>query len=127
MLQYNGTEVKFEQAFHKDHRYCSCPMPMTQKKWNDALGRMVVLRICCMAKALEEITGIDLLQTFEFEPKWEWDCDELVEKENSLTGEIDMVPRGLPPLWLENRLVAKGITIHGLANHQRKPRIGEPV
>ena len=125
MIQNNGTVTKFEQAFHKDHRYCDCPIPMNLKKWNDALGRMTVLRVCCMAKALEDMTGIDLLQVFEFEPKWVWDCDEMVERENVLTGEQYKAPRGLPPEWLEKRMKAKGIPMIGAENHTRKPRLSE--
>ncbi len=124
MLQFNGTVTKFEQAFHKDHRYCDCSIPMTLKKWNDALGRMVVLRVCCMARALEEMTGFDLLQTFEFTPKWAWDCDEMIEVDGPFGGKVKR-PRGRPPLWLEKRMLAKGITIKGLENHERKKRIGE--
>jgi len=125
MIQFNGTSVKFEQAFHHDHRACDCPIPMNLKKWNDALGRMCVLRVCCMAKALEDLTGIDLLQTFEFDPKWEWDCDTIQKKEDEY-GEVKELPQGLPPLWLEKRLIAKALPIHNATKYSRNRRIEVP-
>jgi hypothetical protein len=44
-----GNAPRFEQVFHRDHRYCDCEMPMISKKWNEALGTMVCIRLCCLA------------------------------------------------------------------------------
>lgn len=104
---------RFEQIFHKDHRACTCEMPMTSKKWNDALGTFVVVRLCCMAKALEQLTGLSLYEVFDFDPKWVWDCDELHQAEGE-DGTVTMRPRGAPPRWLLERLHKKGIEVRNL-------------
>ena len=112
--QLDLSEPRFAQIFHREHRYCDCEIPMTLKKWQDALGTFVVIRVCCAAKALQEMLGIDLYQVFEFPPKWVWDCDELHEKD--VDGVVEMVPRGVPPRWLLKRMLAKGIEIRNLPN-----------
>lgn len=104
---------RFEQCFHRDHRYCDCAMPMTLKKWNDALGTFVVLRLCCMARALEQLSGISLCEIFDFPPGWVWDCDELHECQGD-DGTVTLKPRGVPPRWLRERLQQKGIEIRNL-------------
>ena len=105
--------TRFEQIFHRDHRYCECEMPMTSKKWNDALGRFVVVRLCCMAKALEKLTGMNLYEVFDFEPKWVWDCD-AVETPEDIEGVYSERKKGPPPKWLTKRLQDKGIEIRNL-------------
>ena len=110
--QLDLSEPRFAQIFHREHRYCDCEIPMTLKKWQDALGTFVVIRVCCAAKALQEMLGIDLYQVFEFPPKWVWDCDELHEKD--VDGVVEMVPRGVPPRWLLKRMLARGIEIRNL-------------
>lgn len=110
---------RFEQVFHKDHRDCDCEIPMVTKKWNDALGRMVNIRLCCMAKLVDEIAerlGIDtrrVYEVFDFDPKWVWDCDELHESID-LDGTVTKRPRGNPPKWLAKRLRDKGLEIRGM-------------
>ena len=104
---------RFEQVFHKDHRYCDCEMPMVSKKWNDALGVMVNIRLCCLAKAVEELTGKSLYEVYEFDPKWEWDCDELHECP-SLDGTVELRHRGQPPDWLLKRMKERGVPVHNL-------------
>lgn len=104
---------RFEQIFHKDHRACTCEMPMVTKKWNDALGTFVNLRLCCLAKAVEELTGLKLYEVYEFDPKWVWDCAELHQAEGP-DETVVMVPRGVPPKWLLARLREKGIEVRNL-------------
>lgn len=104
---------RFEQCFHADHKYCDCAIPMTLKKWNEALGTFVVLRVCCMARAVETLTGIPLMEIFDFPPGWVWDCDELHECQGD-GGRIEMRPRGEPPRWLRERMEQKGIEIKNL-------------
>lgn len=104
---------RFEQVFHRDHRYCDCEIPMTSKKWNEALGTMVCIRLCCLAKAVEKLTGQKLYEVLEFAPRWEWDCEEL-HQSTALDGTIEMVERGTPPRWLLERLQKKGLPVHNL-------------
>ena len=111
--QKRKTVHRFEQAFHAHHRYCDCAMPMTQKKWNDALGTFIVIRLCCMARAVEELTGIELYQVFDFPARWVWDCTELHQAEGP-EGTVEMVERGAPPDWLLARFREKGIEVRNL-------------
>jgi hypothetical protein len=110
--QKRETVHRFEQCFHRNHRYCDCAIPMTQKKWNEALGTFVVLRLCCMARSLEKLTGIPMMEVFDFPPGWVWDCDELHQCETE--GTVTMKPRGVPPQWLQDRMKAKGIEIKNM-------------
>lgn len=113
--------TRFEQVFHQNHRHCSCAMPMVSKKWNDALGTFVVIRLCCLARAVEELTGQKLYEVYEFDPRWVWDCKELhqhvSEGDNST---VELIERGPPPAWLLDRMRAKGIEVLNL------PEEGEP-
>jgi hypothetical protein len=110
---------RFEQVFHRDHRACTCEMPMVSRKWNDALGTFVGVRLCCAAKAVEKIAahlGLDvgkLYEVFDFDPKWVWDCNELHQSASD-GDNVEMVPRGAPPAWLLKRMQEKGIEIRNL-------------
>ena len=97
----------FEAIFHQDFRQCTCELPMLSKKWNDALGTFVAIRLCCMAKAMEELTGIRLYEVYDFEPRWDWDCEGL-HQSIAPDGSVQMVERGRPPEWLLARLLKKG-------------------
>ena len=105
---------RFEQVFHQNFRHCDCEMPMISKKWNDALGTFVAIRLCCMAKALEELTGKTLYEVYEFDPKWEWDCEGLHQCEDMISGTTTYVQRGKPPKWLLERMQKKGIEVKNL-------------
>ena len=105
---------RFEQIFHRDYRQCECEMPMVTKKWNDALGTFVALRLCCLAKAVEKLTGQKLYEVYEFDPKWVWDCDELHQSIDPQTDCVTLVERGSPPRWLLKRLRDKGIPVLNL-------------
>lgn len=104
---------RFEQVFHRDYRYCDCEMPMLSRKWNDALGTFATIRLCCMAKALEELTGLKLYEVHEFAPRWVWDCEK-IENRAGPDGTVEMVEKGPPPRWLKERLLKKGLTIKNL-------------
>ncbi len=86
---------------------------MVTKKWNDALGTFVALRLCCLAKAVEQLTGERLYEVYDFEPAWVWDCNELHQAEAG-DGTVEMTPRGKPPEWLLQRLQKKGIEVKNL-------------
>ena len=104
---------RFEQVFHNDFRRCDCEMPMVTKKWNDALGTFVAIRLCCLAKAVEKLTGQKLYEVYEFDSKWEWDCNQL-EQCQMPDGTVEMREKGQPPRWLRKRLEEKGKPIHNL-------------
>lgn len=106
-------QQRFEQIFHHDFRHCDCEMPMVTKKWNDAVGTFVALRLCCLAKAVEQLTGLKLYEVYEFAPKWEWDCAQIQQcADPDGTGEVVFRPRGKPPAWLKKRLHEKDIRIY---------------
>lgn len=104
---------RFEQVFHQDFRHCTCEMPYISKKWNAALGTFTAIRLCCMAKAVEELTGLKLYEVYEFDPQWVWDCKELHQSE-AIDGTVEMTERGPPPKWLLKRFQEKGIEVRNL-------------
>lgn len=104
---------RFEQVFHKPRRTCACAMPMLSRKWNDALGTFVTIRLCCMARAVEGLTGLKLYEVDHFDPKWVWDCAELHQAEGQ-DGTVEMVERGPPADWLLKRFREKGIEVRNL-------------
>ena len=104
---------RFEQVFHQDFRQCDCEMPMVTKKWNEALGTFVAVRLCCLAKAVEALTGQRLYEVYEFEPRWVWDCKR-IEPAAQPDGTVEMVEKGPPPRWLRERMQNKGIEIKNL-------------
>lgn len=112
--------TRFEQVFHRERRGCECAMPMVSRKWNDALGTLVDVRLCCMARALERVAaavGVEcpaLYEAFDFDPKWVWDCAELHQRVNPLDGTVERVERGAPPAWLLKRLREKGVEVKNL-------------
>jgi hypothetical protein len=109
--------TRFEQVFHRDHRACACEMPMVSRKWNDALGTFVAVRLCCMAKAVEELTGLRLYEVYDFEPRWVWDCKGLHQAEGQ-DGTVEMVERGPPPEWLLKRFREKGVEVLNLPDQE---------
>ena len=111
-----ATAQRFEQVFHQDFRHCDCAMPMITKKWNDALGTFVAIRFCCLAKAVEKLTGQRLYEVYEFAPRWEWDCDAM-EPAAQPDGTVEVVQKGPPPRWLRERILQKGLPVHNLPAH----------
>ena len=109
----SSTAPRFEQVFHQDFRQCDCEMPMVTKKWNEALGTFVALRLCCLAKAVEKLTGLSLYEVHEFAPRWKWDCKK-IEPAAQADGTVEYVEKGPPPRWLRERMQRKGVPIHNL-------------
>ena len=106
----------------RDRATCDCPITFVRRKWHAALGRGSEIRLCCMAKKVEELAGLSpgtLFLTLDFEPSWEWDCDReqisrVVEADGTITETIKKL--GPPPRWLRERMDRKGITIRNLPN-----------
>lgn len=106
-------DKRFEQVFHKHRRTCECEIPMLSKKWNEALGDFITIRLCCMAKAVEKLTGERLYEVDQFSPRWVWDCVELHQSEGA-DGTMEYTERGVPPGWLLERMSKKGIEVKNL-------------
>lgn len=101
-----GAKSTLRDVYQRDYHTCDCPMPYIERKWNEALGLFCEIRLCCMAKAVEQLTGVTLFETFEFEPLWEWDCDGLVQQADGT-----MIKRGPPPKFLQERFDRRGIAV----------------
>lgn len=110
-------QQRFEQVFHRQFRHCDCAMPMISKKWNDALGTFVALRLCCLARAVEKLTGERLYEVYDFAPRWAWDCKKM-EQRTALDGSVEIVEKGPPPEWMTKRFREKGITVENVPNEQ---------
>lgn len=61
-----------------DQKACDCEMPLAERVGNGALGVVVWVNICCLAKEVEKLTGKSLLHVVETKPQWVWDCDDVV-------------------------------------------------
>lgn len=108
VLSYTVEDIRSQDKRAK----CGCPMPFVRRKWHRALGRLVELRLCCLAKVVEQGFGLPsgtLYETFEFEPTREWDCNETVKDRHGQN-----VRKGPPPKWLKDRMDKKGIAIKNL-------------
>lgn len=98
-----------QKAFDRnEHHTCDCPLPYIHRKQNPAIGVGTQLRMCCIATRLEEFMGLPkgtLLTVFEFEPTWEWDCDQpMITHDGTLIGVL-----GPPPEWVVERMAKRGI------------------
>jgi len=86
---------------------CDCPMPFVHRKWHRALGTFAELRLCCMARKIEEVLGIPqgtFYKAIDFEPTRVWDEGQMVDDTQG-----GMKPLGEPPKWLKMRMENKGI------------------
>ena len=98
-----------EEVLHRNYKYCDCEIPHVARKWHAALGVFVEIRLCCLAKAVEKLTGESFYEAFEFEPEWVWDCNEMTRKQDG-----SMRRKGNPPTWLQKRMLERGIEIKNL-------------
>jgi len=113
--------VQSEEDFiARDHRQCDCPLTYVHRKRHAALGTGIEIRLCCLAKKVEELAGLPpgtFFFAMDFEPSWEWDCEQPMESHRRLPdGSVETVTKklGPPPRWLRERLEAKGRPIHNL-------------
>ena len=67
------------------------------------------IRLCCLAKAVELLTGLRLFEAWQFDPLFEWDCTELVQDKDGT-----MIQRGVPPRFMRQRMAKRGISIRHL-------------
>ncbi|KKK70676.1 hypothetical protein LCGC14_2921600, partial [marine sediment metagenome] len=85
-----------------------------------ALGTGIEIRLCCLAKKVEEMAGLPegtFFLAMEFEPTWEWDCDTMQKtSRNMADGSVveEEIRLGNPPTWLKRRFDKKGIRVKNL-------------
>lgn len=110
-----------EEAFiARDRRTCDCELTYVHRKRHGALGRGIEIRLCCLAKKVEELAGLPkgiLFSVFEFEPSWVWDCESMHRTRRTLPDGSKVesyVKLGNPPKWLSRRMKQKGIEIKNL-------------
>lgn len=99
--------------YTRDYHTCDCEMPYVERKWSEAIGVFTEIRLCCLAKAVEELTGLKLFEVFRFTPLWTWKCLELVSQPDGTWG-----ARGCPPEFMLERMKERGIVVeHGDSQH----------
>lgn len=98
--------------YRRDYHTCDCEWPFIERKWSESVGVFAEIRLCCLAKAVEQITGLRLFEVFDFTPLWTWKCNELVPQQDGTWAE-----RGCPPDFMLSRMKKRGI----LALHGEKP------
>lgn len=117
----DGLPLPSEEDFiQRDRRTCDCELTYVHRKRHGALGTGIEIRLCCLAKKVEEITGVPkgtFFAAFDFEPSWVWDCESLHKTKKTLPdGSVvtQEVKLGKPPQWLLKRLQKKGIKVKNL-------------
>ncbi len=116
----DGKSPDEEIFIARDRRTCDCALTYVHRKRHAALGVGIEIRLCCLAKKVEELTGSPpgtFFFAMEFEPTWTWDCDTIQKKRRTLPdGSVVMEEGrlGNPPKWLRKRMVNKGIKIKNL-------------
>ncbi len=109
-----------EDFISRDRRTCDCPLTYVHKKRHAALGTGIEIRLCCLAKKVEEMAGLPegtFFLAMEFEPTWEWDCDTMQKtSRNMADGSVveEEIRLGNPPTWLKRRFDKKGIRVKNL-------------
>jgi hypothetical protein len=111
-----------EDFIAHDRRTCNCELTYVHKKRHAALGLGIEIKLCCLAKKVEELAGLPpgtFFWAMDFQPSWEWDCDQMnTIRRRDEDGSIieEHVRQGPPPPWLLKRLQDKGLSVHGLDN-----------
>lgn len=120
LLRGTGFLPTEEDFIAHDRRTCDCELTYVHKKRHAALGTGIEIKLCCLAKKVEELAGLPqgtFFMAMDFEPTWVWDCDsEGVTKERDADGSIIEKRHrlGRPPEWLLKRMIAKGIEVRNL-------------
>ena len=97
----------WEDIYNKpDKIKCDCEWPNVQRSGSQALGLVIDIDLCCLAKAVEELTGKKFYRVVETEPVFVWDCEqEHIDKEGN-TQKL-----GLPPKFMLERMKKNNIII----------------
>ena len=106
-LRGPGAE-QLRALYQRDYHTCDCPLPYVERKWSEPIGTFCELRLCCLARAVEALTGLKLFETWDFTPVWEWDCGAVVATDDGTRRR-----RGPPPAFMRERMEAKGIGVVG--------------
>jgi hypothetical protein len=103
-----------------DHRTCNCELTYVHRKRHAALGVGIQIRLCCLAKKVEELAGLPpgtFFKVLEFEPTWVWDCDHPTEINHTQpdgTVVKEQHRLGPPPKWLLKRMRERGVEVKNL-------------
>lgn len=106
-----------EDFIARDRRMCGCELTYVHRKRHAALGAGIEIRLCCLAKKVEELAGLpkgSFFYAMEFQPTWEWDCDATQLTSKTMPdGSVEdrEVRLGNPPRWLKERMDKKGIKV----------------
>jgi len=109
-----------EDFIARDRRTCDCELTYVHRKRHGALGTGIEIRLCCLAKKVEELAGLPTGTFFlamDFTPSWEWDCEQITTTKKHLRdGSVEEkeVKLGKPPKWLLKRMQKKGIKVKNL-------------
>jgi hypothetical protein len=97
---------EFAKALHSPFRAkCDCEWPRVGRSGSGALGIVVEIDLCCLARAVEKLTGEKYYRVTMTEPVFEWDAHELVP----LPGTDRTAPRGPMPPYMAKRATKMGI------------------
>ena len=101
-------DSEFGKAFHSPFRIkCDCEWPRVSRSGSQALGIILDVDLCCLAKAVEKLTGEKYYRITVTEPVFEWDTHEKVLY--GPDGQEVEQPRGPMPPYMAKRATKMGI------------------
>ena len=110
-LPEGGDEVAAVEWKKRGRHDCTCPVPIVLGKKHRGLGRGAGVRLCCLARAMEEMMELPpstLYTWMDFKPDWVWDTDKKVPGKDG-----KKQTRGVPTGWLAKRFIERGVGIKG--------------
>jgi len=111
--------TEWQEAYNSPYKVkCDCEYPHVQRSGSQALGIVLDIDLCCLAQAVERLTGERYYRATYTEPVFNWNPDTLVEMhpsdrrhlncDNCYTDDIEeeghVGKLGTPPPWMARRL-----------------------
>ena len=93
----------WHEAFHSPYKVvCNCEWPHVARSGSQALGLVIDIDLCCLAKAVEILTGQRFYRLTKTAPVFQWDADELVVDDRDPEHK-QLRRRGEPPPFMVKR------------------------
>ena len=101
MHQGDGLLPTWQEAYNSPLKVkCDCPVPHVQRSGIQAMGLVLDIDLCCLAREVEKLTGKKFYYLTVTQPAFFWDSNERVDDKQQGTTR----PRGWPVKWMRDRL-----------------------
>lgn len=95
-----GALPTWQEAYNSPLKVkCDCAVPHVQRSGIQAMGLVLDIDLCCLAREVEKLTGKKFRYLTVTRPAFCWDSKELVDDKQQGTKR----PRGLPVQWMRER------------------------